>query len=64
MIEFLQWLEDNHWYRYKDGTWYTTQEKPYIQGKQRKFYTKEELVGIFFIKMLNSQKILHYGTNY
>lgn len=43
MIEFLQWLEDNQWHRYKDGTWYTTQEQPYIQGKQRKFYSKQEV---------------------
>ncbi len=50
MIEFLQWLEDNHWYQYKDGTWYTTQERPYVQGISRKFYTKEELVRIFSTK--------------
>ena len=47
MIEFLQWLEDNHWHRYKDGTYYTTSEQHYIHGKQRKFYTKEELVDKF-----------------
>lgn len=54
MIEFLQWLEDNHWYMYKDGTWYTTKEQPYIQGKQRKYHTKEELVRIFSTKSLIS----------
>lgn len=53
MIEFLQWLEDNHWYRYKDGTWYTTNERPYIQGKQRKFYSKEE------VRILFMQNIFH-----
>ena len=47
MVEFLQWLEDNHWYMYKDGRWYTTKEQPYIKGISRKYYTKEELVGIF-----------------
>jgi hypothetical protein len=54
MIEFLQWLEDNHWYMYKDGTWYTTAERPYVKGISRKYYTKEELVGIFSTKSLNS----------
>jgi hypothetical protein len=44
MIEFLQWLEDNHWYMYKDGTWYTTQERPYVKGSSRKYYTKQELI--------------------
>jgi hypothetical protein len=53
MIEFLKWLEDNHWHQYKDGTWYTTQERPYVKGISRKFYTKEELVGIFSTKTLN-----------
>jgi hypothetical protein len=47
MVEFLQWLEDNHWYMYKDGRWYTTKEQPYIKGISRKYYTKEELVEIF-----------------
>jgi len=57
MIEFLQWLEDNHWYRYKDGTWYTTNERPYLQGKQRKFYNKEEvalLYRFFSTKMIKT----------
>jgi len=54
MIEFLQWIEDNHWYMYKDGTWYTTQERPYVQGISRKYYTKEELVRIFSTKSLIS----------
>ena len=53
-VEFLQWLEDNHWYRYKDGTWYTTAERPYVKGSSRKYYTKEELIGIFSTKSLNS----------
>ena len=47
MIDFLQWLEDNHWHMYKDGTYYSTNERPYIQGNQRKFYTKDELVELF-----------------
>ena len=54
MIEFLQWLEDNHWHMYKDGTWYTTTERPYVKGSSRKYYTKEELVGIFSTKSLIS----------
>ena len=64
MVEFLQWLEDNHWHKYKDGTYYTTNERPYVKGISRKYYTKEELVGIFSNKSLNSQKIFHYGINY
>lgn len=56
MIEFLQWLEDNHWYMYKDGTWYTTAERPYVQGISRKFYTKEELVEIFSTKTLKNKQ--------
>ena len=47
MAEFLKWLENNHWYRYKDGTWYTTNERPYINGKQRKYYTNEQLIQIY-----------------
>jgi hypothetical protein len=47
MIEFLQWLEDNHWHQYKDGTWYTTQERPYVKVFSRKYYTKQELIEKF-----------------
>lgn len=54
MLEFLQWLEDNQFHRYKDGTYYTTSQQYYIHGKQRKFYTKEELVRIFSTKSLIS----------
>lgn len=50
MIEFLQWLEDNHWYKYKDGTYYTTNERPYVRGLSRKFYTKEQVVDFFLLK--------------
>ena len=53
-LEFLQWLEDNHWYQYKDGTWYTTAERPYVKGSSRKYYTKEELVRLFSTKSLIS----------
>jgi hypothetical protein len=53
MIEFLQWLEDNQWHRYKDGTYYTTSQQYYIHGKQRKFYTKEELVDKFKTEQKN-----------
>jgi hypothetical protein len=44
LIEFLQWLEDNQWHRYKDGTYYSTSPDQYVHGTQRKFYTKEELI--------------------
>jgi hypothetical protein len=44
---FLSWLKDNHFHQYKDGTWYTTQERPYTEGKQRKFYTDDEIVELF-----------------
>lgn len=49
MIEFLQWLEDNQWHQYKDGTWYTTKERPYVKGSSRKYYTKEELIEKFIL---------------
>ena len=47
MIEFLKWLGENKWYKYKDGRWFTLKETPYIQGFSRKFYTEEEVVQIF-----------------
>lgn len=47
MIELLQWLKENHFHQYKDGTWYSTNERPYTNGKQRKFYTDEEVVELF-----------------
>ena len=50
MIELLQWLKDNHFHQYKDGTWYTTKERPYVRGEQRKFYTDEQLMSLFFRK--------------
>jgi hypothetical protein len=49
MVEFLKWLGENKWYKYKDGRWYTLKETPYIQGFSRKFYTEEEIVQIFSI---------------
>ena len=53
-LDFLQWLEDNQWHRYKDGTYYSTSPDHYVHGTQRKFYTKEELVRLFSTKSLNS----------
>lgn len=47
MIELLQWLKENHFHQYKDGTWYTTQERPYTEGKPRNFYTEEQVVKLF-----------------
>jgi len=47
MTDFLQWLADNQWYKYKDGTWYTTNERPYIHGKTRRYYTNEELIKLY-----------------
>ena len=54
MIEFLKWLGENKWYKYKDGRWYTLKDTPYIQGFSRKFYTEEEIVEIFSIMKLKS----------
>jgi hypothetical protein len=51
MIELLQWLKENHFHQYKDGTWYSTNERPYTNGKQRKFYTDEELMSLFYKKL-------------
>jgi len=45
--KLLSWLKENNWHLYKDGTWYTLNEKPYTQGKQRKYYTEDEVVKIF-----------------
>jgi hypothetical protein len=47
MIEFLKWIGENNWHRYKDGKWFTTRELPYIDAKPRKFYTEAQLVKIF-----------------
>ena len=47
MIQFIKWLKENHFNQYKDGTWYTTNERPYTNGKQRKFYTDEELIQLY-----------------
>lgn len=57
MKKFLIWLKDNHWNVYKDGTWYTTNEKEYIVGKPRKFYTEEQI-----IKKYEKEYILHTKT--
>jgi hypothetical protein len=45
-MKFLIWLQDNHWYACDKG-WYTTQEKPYVKGSARKYYTNEELMEKF-----------------
>jgi hypothetical protein len=47
MVEFLKWLGENKWYKYKDGKWFTTTDIPYIGAQPRKFYTEEEVVQIF-----------------
>lgn len=44
LISFLYWLKKNNYYLYKDGTWFTTSERPYIFGDNRKFYKEEELI--------------------
>ena len=43
----LAWLKENQFYLYKDGLWYTTKEKGYIQGKPRKYYTDEEVEALY-----------------
>lgn len=47
MSQFLVWLKDNKFHQYKDGTWYTTNERPYLKGQQRKYYTEAEVVELF-----------------
>jgi hypothetical protein len=47
IVTFLVWIKENNFYQYKDGTWYTTKEKPYVKGEQRKFYTDEQLINLF-----------------
>jgi hypothetical protein len=47
MVQFLEWLKINHFHQYKDGTWYTTNERPYTNGQSRKFYTDEQVVELF-----------------
>jgi hypothetical protein len=47
MIQFIKWLKENHFNQYKDGTWYSTKERPYVRGEQRKFYTDEELIQLY-----------------
>jgi len=46
MMEFLIWLQNNHWYACDKG-WYTTQERPYVTRSARKYYTNEELIEKF-----------------
>lgn len=46
-ISFLKWIKDNKWHTNSDGKWYTTNEKPYIYGRQRDFYTEEEVLEIY-----------------
>ena len=47
IVTFLVWIKENHFHQYKDGTWYTTTERPYVRGEQRKFYTDEQLIKLF-----------------
>ena len=47
MKDFLVWLKENNFHLYKDGTWFTTSERPYMLDKQRKFYTDDELVALY-----------------
>ena len=47
LLHFIQWLKDNNFHQYKDGTWYTTLERPYVKGQQRKFYDDDELVSLY-----------------
>jgi hypothetical protein len=54
MIEFLKWLGENKWYKYKDGKWFTTTDIPYVGGQPRKFYTEDEIVQIFSTKTSKS----------
>ena len=49
MMEFLIWLQNNHWYACDKG-WFTTKERPYVKGIARKYYTNEELIEKFKTK--------------
>ena len=47
LIELLVWLKDNKFHQYKEGTWYTINERPYVLVKNRKFYTEEQVIKLF-----------------
>ena len=52
MKKMLVWLKENQFYQYKDGTWYTTKERPYIQGKTRKYYTDDEVEEMYLVSTM------------
>lgn len=47
LADFLKWLGDNKWHRYKDGKWFTTTELPYMDAQPRKFYKEGQVVRIY-----------------
>jgi hypothetical protein len=51
LLEFLIWLKENNYYKYKDGKWYSTNDRSYMNGNQTTFYSDEEVVS----KFLNSK---------
>lgn len=58
MKEFLQWLKDNKFYQYKDGTWYTLNERPYVKGVTRKYYEDGELISLYESQILTLSSII------
>jgi len=53
--QFLTWLKENQFHQYKDGNWYSTKERPYIQGKTRKYYTDDELIAKYVEETIKPQ---------
>jgi hypothetical protein len=53
-IDFLVWLKENHWHVYKDGTWFTSKDHAYMNGKPRKFYTEEQVIQKYNAEMVNN----------
>lgn len=47
LTDFINWIKENKFCKYKDGTWYSLLEKPYIDGSQRRYYKDEQLVELF-----------------
>jgi len=65
MVEFLEWLKENSWHAYKDGSWYSLNEKEYIHNKPRKYYNEEEVVEAFIeSKKLDMLIDEYYATQY
>jgi hypothetical protein len=47
LTDFINWIKENKFCQYKDGTWYSLLERPYIDGSQRIYYKDEQLIQLF-----------------